>query len=157
MLPRQWRIKVYSVGIGETSDDFQAIFERLPNKNFALKADLTQEASISAAVDQIVVEAGAPHGMVVNAGRANHKAALDFTTEEFEALFNVNVGNCDSMTCRCLTVLTEMNQFCGAFYMASCAAEHSSSLVSRGRSCSRPRWPPTARTKTVFLFLIGPL
>lgn len=28
----------------------------------------------------------------MNAGRTNHKAALDFTTEEIEALFNVNVG-----------------------------------------------------------------
>lgn len=29
--------------------------------------------------------------MVVNAGRTNHKSALDFTTEEIEALFAVNV------------------------------------------------------------------
>jgi NAD(P)-dependent dehydrogenase (short-subunit alcohol dehydrogenase family) len=30
--------------------------------------------------------------MVVNAGRTNHKAALDFTEEEIHALFNVNVS-----------------------------------------------------------------
>lgn len=53
---------------------------------------MTQESSISAAVDKIVEEAGALHGMVVNAGRTNHKSALDFTTEEIEALFSVNVG-----------------------------------------------------------------
>lgn len=30
--------------------------------------------------------------MVVNAGRTNHKAALDFTEEEIHALFNINVS-----------------------------------------------------------------
>jgi len=53
---------------------------------------VTKEDSITAAVDKIVSEAGAIHGMVVNAGRTNHKSALDFTQAEIEALFNVNVG-----------------------------------------------------------------
>ena len=53
---------------------------------------MTKEDSITAAVDKIVSEAGAIHGMVVNAGRTNHKSALDFTQAEIEALFNVNVG-----------------------------------------------------------------
>lgn len=43
-------------------------------------------------MDKIIEEAGALHGMVVNAGRTNHKSALDFTTEEIEALFSVNVS-----------------------------------------------------------------
>lgn len=43
-------------------------------------------------MDKIVAEAGGLHGMVVNAGRTNHKSALDFTTEEIEALFAVNVS-----------------------------------------------------------------
>ena len=47
---------------------------------------------MTAAVDKIVKEAGALHGMVVNAGRTNHKSALDFTQAEIEALFNVNVS-----------------------------------------------------------------
>jgi NAD(P)-dependent dehydrogenase (short-subunit alcohol dehydrogenase family) len=64
-----------------------------------LKADVTQESSISAAVDRIVEEAGALHGMVVNAGRTNHEAALDFTSEEIEALFSVNVSFCATLTC----------------------------------------------------------
>ena len=47
---------------------------------------------MAAAVDQIVAESGALHGMVVNAGRTNHKSALDFTQAEIETLFNVNVS-----------------------------------------------------------------
>ncbi|KAJ5675996.1 NAD(P)-binding protein [Penicillium macrosclerotiorum] len=94
--------RIYSIDIGETGDDFQALSERFPNQLFAIQADVTAESSISEAVDKIVEEAGALHGMVVNAGRTNHKAALDFTTEEIEALFSVNLF--------------------GAFYTARCAA-----------------------------------
>jgi NAD(P)-dependent dehydrogenase (short-subunit alcohol dehydrogenase family) len=56
-----------------------------------VNANVTQEETITAAVDQIIAEAGALHGMVVNAGRTHHKAALDFTKEEIENLFNVNL------------------------------------------------------------------
>lgn len=44
------------------------------------------------AVNQIIQKEEALHGMVVNAGRTKHKAALDFTTEEIEQLWNVNVS-----------------------------------------------------------------
>jgi NAD(P)-dependent dehydrogenase (short-subunit alcohol dehydrogenase family) len=83
--------KIYSIDIGETGDDFQTLSARFPNQLFVLKADVTQESSISAAVDRIVEEAGALHGMVVNAGRTNHK--------EIETLFSVNVGFCATLTC----------------------------------------------------------
>jgi NAD(P)-dependent dehydrogenase (short-subunit alcohol dehydrogenase family) len=84
--------RVYSIDVGDaTGDDFTALSKRFPAKLFAIKADVTQEESITAAVDQIVAEAGAIHGMVANAGRTHHKAALDFTKEEIETLFNVNL------------------------------------------------------------------
>jgi NAD(P)-dependent dehydrogenase (short-subunit alcohol dehydrogenase family) len=57
-----------------------------------VQADVTKEESIQKAVDQILDEAGSLNGMVVNAGRTNHKKALDFTTEEIEGLFAVNVS-----------------------------------------------------------------
>ncbi|KAJ5671565.1 NAD(P)-binding protein [Penicillium longicatenatum] len=94
--------RIYSIDIGETGDDFAVLWKRFPGQLFALQADVTNEASISTAVDKIVEEAGALHGMVVNAGRTNHKSALDFTTEEIESLFSVNLF--------------------GAFYTARCAA-----------------------------------
>ncbi|OTA90674.1 hypothetical protein M434DRAFT_33428 [Hypoxylon sp. CO27-5] len=62
-----------------------------PGQLFALKADVTKEESITKAIDQVIAEAGALHGMVVNAGRTNHKSALDFASEEIEALIAVNL------------------------------------------------------------------
>lgn len=66
--------------------------KRFPGRFAAVQADVTKEDSVTSAVDKIIEEAGALHGMVVNAGRTNHKSALDFTQEEIEALFNVNVS-----------------------------------------------------------------
>ncbi|KAM0721439.1 hypothetical protein Q7P37_002363 [Cladosporium fusiforme] len=83
--------QVYSIDIGDLGDDFAAVSARFPGKLHALKADVTNEESLTAAVDQIVSSAGAIHGMVVNAGRTKHKAALDFTTEEIDQLWSVNL------------------------------------------------------------------
>lgn len=83
--------KVYSIDFAATGEEFAGLAKQFPGKLFALNADVTKEESISAAVDKIIEESGAIHGMVVNAGRTNHKSALDFTTEEIEGLFAVNV------------------------------------------------------------------
>ena len=53
-------------------------------------------------MDKILEQAGALHGMVCNAGRTKHKAALDFTAEEIDQLWGVNLY--------------------GSFYSARCAA-----------------------------------
>lgn len=85
--------KVYSIDYAEdVGDDFKTLSKVYPGQLFALKADVTKEQSISEAIDRVLEEAGALHGVVVNAGRTNHKSALDFTTEEIEALFAVNVS-----------------------------------------------------------------
>ncbi|KAJ5880391.1 uncharacterized protein N7473_011444 [Penicillium subrubescens] len=83
--------KVYSIEIGETGDDFAAVAKRYPGQLSAVNANVTKEATITAAIDKIIEEAGALQGMVVNAGRTHHKAALDFTKEEIESLFNINL------------------------------------------------------------------
>lgn len=83
---------VYSIDSAEPGDDFQTLAKVYTGQLFALQADVTKEGSITAAVDQIIEKSGAIHGMVVNAGRTNHKSALDFTTEEIEGLFAVNVS-----------------------------------------------------------------
>ena len=83
--------KVYSIDMAEPGEDFAAVAKRFNGRLFAVQANVTKEDSVTQAVDQIVAEAGALHGMVVNAGRTNHKAALDFTEEEIHALFSVNV------------------------------------------------------------------
>ncbi|KAI0098987.1 NAD(P)-binding protein [Hypoxylon sp. NC0597] len=84
--------KVYSIDYAdEIEDDFKTICEMYPGQLSALKADVTDEGSITKAIDQVLAEAGALHGVVVNAGRTNHKSALDFTSEEIEALIAVNL------------------------------------------------------------------
>ncbi|KAF2020430.1 NAD(P)-binding protein [Aaosphaeria arxii CBS 175.79] len=83
--------RVYSVDIGETGEEFAEVSARYPGKIFSLQADVTKEASIQAAVDKIIEDAGAIHGMVCNAGRTKHKPALDFTTEEIDQLWGVNL------------------------------------------------------------------
>jgi NAD(P)-dependent dehydrogenase (short-subunit alcohol dehydrogenase family) len=84
--------KVYSIDIGDAGDEFNELSSKFPGQLFALQADVTKEESIQAAVDKIIEQAGAIHGMVANAGRTKHKAALDFTTEEIDQLWGVNVS-----------------------------------------------------------------
>ncbi|KAF2030654.1 NAD(P)-binding protein [Setomelanomma holmii] len=93
---------IYSIDIGDTGDEFDALSAKYPNQLFALQADITKEESIQAAIDQILEKAGGLHGMVCNAGRTKHKPALDFTTEEIDQLWGVNLY--------------------GSFYSARCAA-----------------------------------
>ncbi|KAM5356470.1 hypothetical protein ACJ41O_003116 [Fusarium nematophilum] len=82
---------VYSIDFAEPGEEFLTAQKSHPGKLKAIQADVTKEATVTAAVDQIVHESGAIHGMVVNAGRTNHKAALDFTEEEIHALFDINL------------------------------------------------------------------
>jgi len=94
--------KIYSIDIGAPGDEFAALSKTYPDRLFAVQADVTSESSIQSAIDQILSEAGGLHGMVCNAGRTKHKPALDFTTEEIDQLWGVNLY--------------------GSFYSARCAA-----------------------------------
>ena len=49
---------------------------RFNGKLNAIVANVTKEETVTSAIEQIVEEVGALHGMVVNAGRTNHKAGL---------------------------------------------------------------------------------
>lgn len=82
------------------------------------------------AVEQIVSEAGALHGMVVNAGRTNHKSALDFSQEEIEALFAVNVRL--PLWKFPEVLLTHFEKLFGAFYCARVAARQFIKQGTRG-------------------------
>ncbi|KAJ3571313.1 hypothetical protein NPX13_g5422 [Xylaria arbuscula] len=83
--------KVYSIDLAEPGEEYKAALGQFPDRLGYVQADVTDEASITAALDKIVEQSGALHGICVNAGRTNHKAALDFTKEDVEALFNVNL------------------------------------------------------------------
>ena len=82
---------VYSIDIGDTGDDFLAVAKRFPGQLHALKADVTNEDTVTAAVDRIIEEVGAIHGFVANAGRTKHKPALDFTKDEIDQLWSINL------------------------------------------------------------------
>jgi NAD(P)-dependent dehydrogenase (short-subunit alcohol dehydrogenase family) len=84
--------KVYSIDISDPGEEFAALLKQFPGKLLSVVANVTKESSITTAVDEIVRQSGVLHGMVVNAGRTNHKAALDFTPGDVEALFAVNVS-----------------------------------------------------------------
>lgn len=103
---------VFSIDIGETGDEFLAVQKLYPSKLHAIKADVTSEESATQAVDTIISQVGAIHGMVVNAGRTKHKPALDFTSEEINQLFSINLF--------------------GAFYCARVAARAFIKLGVRG-------------------------
>ncbi|TDZ34440.1 NADP-dependent mannitol dehydrogenase [Colletotrichum spinosum] len=83
--------KVYSVDFAEPGEEFAAAAKQFPGRIAAIRANVTEEESITAAIDRIVEESGAIHGIVCNAGKTNHKSALDFTKEEIESLFGVNL------------------------------------------------------------------
>lgn len=82
---------VFSIDISDAGDDFTAIQKRYSSRLHAIKADVTDETSVTEAVDTIIAQVGTLHGMVVNAGRTKHKPALDFTTEEINQLWSINL------------------------------------------------------------------
>lgn len=125
-----------------------------------MQADVTKEESVTEAVDKIIEEAGAIHGMVCNAGRTNHKSALDFTKEEVEELFSVNVGL--SLGVQVLNLMLENGLRRGTLglkcvLMRYSCLEHftvrellpgrSSNSISKAQLSSRPQWPHTDPTK----------
>ena len=83
--------RVYSLDIGQPGEEFQAMSKRFDGRLLPIVTDVTKEETVTEAIDHIIAEAGGLHGMVVNAGRTHHKAALDFTAEEINNLFAINV------------------------------------------------------------------
>ncbi|KAF2238516.1 NAD(P)-binding protein [Viridothelium virens] len=82
---------VFSIDIGDTGEDFLDVQKQFPGKLHAIKADVTKEDTIIQALDSIIEQVGSVNGMVVNAGRTKHKPALDFTTEEIDQLWSINL------------------------------------------------------------------
>lgn len=81
---------VYSLDLLEPGDDFKALQKRYPHFKH-VHTDVTEEASIEAALDAIVEAEGALHGLVANAGMTKHQPALDFSREQVEQIFKLNV------------------------------------------------------------------
>ncbi|KAM0364149.1 hypothetical protein ACHAO7_011011 [Fusarium culmorum] len=94
---------VYSLDISEPAENFQALLKRFPGRLGFQKCDVTAEDSVATAIDAIIAEKGRFDGMVANAGATKHQPALDFTAEQVEKLFRLNVfgaWNCATAAAR---------------------------------------------------------
>ena len=94
---------VYSLDISSPGEAFQALAKKNPGRFEYLPVDVTEEASVAKALDAIVAAKGRFDGMVANAGATKHQPALDFTAEQVERLFKLNVfgaWNCATAAAR---------------------------------------------------------
>lgn len=82
---------VYSLDVSEPDDEFAALAKKNPNRFKYLYMDVMDEPSIQKTIDQIVETEGAIHGLVANAGMTKHQPALEFTREQVEQLYKLNV------------------------------------------------------------------
>ncbi|KAF3913341.1 hypothetical protein ABW20_dc0104171 [Dactylellina cionopaga] len=82
--------KVYSLDLLEPTEEFLALQKRFNGRLAYIHTDVTVEESIQSAVDKIVEESGAIHGMIANAGMTKHQPALNFDRPQIEKLFNLN-------------------------------------------------------------------
>ena len=82
---------IYSLDISQPGDDFAALEKRYPGRLEYVHTDVTSEESVKTALDKIVEAKGRFDGMVANAGATKHQPALDFTIEQFERLYKLNV------------------------------------------------------------------
>lgn len=82
---------IYSLDLMDPGEETLALQSRFPNFRY-IHTDVTSEASIEKAINQIVEESGRIDGLVANAGMTKHQPALKFEKPELERLFNLNVS-----------------------------------------------------------------
>jgi short chain dehydrogenase len=82
---------IYSLDLYEPGPEFQALQKRHPNRLHFVQCNVTDESSVSNAIDTIVSQQGAIHGLIANAGMTKHQPALDFTRSQLDDLFQLNV------------------------------------------------------------------
>ncbi|RJE19569.1 KR domain protein [Aspergillus sclerotialis] len=81
---------VYSLDLMDPSEDFIALQKRYPNLKY-IQTDVTVETSIQKAIDTIVSTEGKINCLIANAGMTKHQPALEFTREQLEKMYNLNV------------------------------------------------------------------
>ena len=82
---------IYSLDLFEPGQEFGALQKKFPNRLQYINCDVTNETSITNAIDAVVAQAGRVDGLVANAGMTKHQPALDFDRPQLEKLFNLNV------------------------------------------------------------------
>ena len=84
-------LTVYSFDLFEPGDEFQAVQKANPKRLHYLHCDVTNETSVTNAIDTVVKQTGRIDGLVANAGMTKHQPALNFDRPQLEKLFNLNV------------------------------------------------------------------
>lgn len=83
---------VYSLDLYAPGPEFAALQKKLGASRLQyIQCDVTSEESVNAAVETIITQSGAIHGMVANAGMTKHQPALNFSKPQLDDLFNLNV------------------------------------------------------------------
>jgi NAD(P)-dependent dehydrogenase (short-subunit alcohol dehydrogenase family) len=82
---------VYSFDISSPGDDFAALQKANPGRLEYIHVDVTSEESVTKAIDEVVAKSQRFDGMIANAGMTKHLPALEFTMEQVEKLFKLNV------------------------------------------------------------------
>lgn len=119
--------KVYSLDISSPGEHFEALSKKNPDKFKYIQVDVTSEESVKNALDKIVEESGRFDGMIANAGMTKHQPALDFTMEQVEKLFKLNVR-----LYQCVRNLQLTSQVFGAWNCATAAARVFITLKTKG-------------------------
>ncbi|KAF2762758.1 NAD(P)-binding protein [Pseudovirgaria hyperparasitica] len=71
--------------------DFLALARKHDGRLKFIHTDVTKEASVQAAMDEIVAREGTLNGVVANAGMTRHQPAFEFTEEQIREMFDLNV------------------------------------------------------------------
>lgn len=82
---------VYSLDLNAPSEDFAALAKKNEGRLKYQQMDVTNEQNVNEAIDAIVSAEGAIHSMICNAGMTKHQPALDFSREQVQKLFDLNV------------------------------------------------------------------
>jgi NAD(P)-dependent dehydrogenase (short-subunit alcohol dehydrogenase family) len=90
---------VFSFDISQPGEDFAGLLKKYPGKLGFIHTDVTNEESVKGAIDSLVEQKGRFDGLIANAGATKHQAALDFTMEQFEKLYKLNVNGSVSDFC----------------------------------------------------------
>ena len=82
---------VYSLDLMDPSDDFATLSKKHPGCFKYKQMDVTNEDSVQRSIDEIAEEEGGIHGMICNAGMVKHQPAVEFSTDQLEQMFRLNV------------------------------------------------------------------
>ncbi|KAJ9613375.1 hypothetical protein H2200_003317 [Cladophialophora chaetospira] len=82
---------VYSFDLFEPGEEFAAIKTAYRGRLRYIHCDVTNETSVTNAIDTAVEQTGRLDGLVANAGMTKHQPALNFDRPQLEKLFNLNV------------------------------------------------------------------